>query len=130
MPATVDWFMTRWHFYLLALGVCLILYTIREWVEWRAQHWPVVQGTVEWTEVKDGVGWFLSVWNDPIPEIRYSYSVNGKYYTGTCQLYWRNGGALDSSPKGSPILVHYSRSNPSRSSLDLHQIRARGADRL
>jgi len=112
MPATVDWFINRWHFYLLAVGIGVILYAINEWRERRAQYWPAVQGTVEWTEVRDGSGWFVSRWNDPIPEIRYSYSVEGKHYTGTCQLDWRSGKALDSFPKDSPILVHYSRSNP------------------
>ncbi len=56
-----------------------------------------------------------------IPEVCYSCSVNGEYYSGSHEILRVN---FDRYPKGSPILVHYKASDPSVSFLDLGDMRA------
>jgi hypothetical protein len=93
-------------------------WALRSWSERQAQSWPVVQGTVEWSWVR-AEGWRE---DQPVPEVCYSYSVNGEYYAGT---YGTSEANFDLFPKGSPILVHYNPAKHSRSFLDREEIRTR-----
>ena len=77
----------------------------------------MVQGVVEWTQVR-----FSDDRHERrIPEVCYSYSVNGEYYSGAHEIFECD---FDKYPKGSQILVHYKQSDPSVSFLDLQDMRA------
>jgi Protein of unknown function (DUF3592) len=105
-----------WWFLALVAGVGLE-WAVREWRERRAQSWPTVQGTVEWTWVRvEGSGRHQR----SIPEVCYSYTVNGEYYSGTHECF-----DLSRFPKGLCVQVHYKPSDPSVSFLDREEMRAR-----
>ncbi|MGZ4859932.1 MAG: DUF3592 domain-containing protein [Candidatus Angelobacter sp.] len=73
---------------------------------------------VEWTWVRaEGLRK-----DHKVPEVCYSYSVNGESYSGT---YGTREATFDLFPKGSRILVHYSPAKPSISFLDREELRMR-----
>jgi Protein of unknown function (DUF3592) len=104
--------------YLCAIVGGLAWLVFRAWRERQAQSWPVVKGTVEWTWVRvEGNGQY----EERIPEVCYSYSVNGEYYSGSHRIF---EASFDKYPKGSPILVHYKSSDPAVSFPDLQDMQA------
>jgi Protein of unknown function (DUF3592) len=107
-----------WQVVLLALLIGAAWRAFDVWRERRAQSWPVVQGTVEWTQVRvDDSGRY----EKRIPEVCYSYIVNGEFYSGSHEIFECN---FDKYPKGSRILVHYKPFDPSISFLDLQDMDA------
>ena len=113
-------FPIHWLIWLIVGGVAASRWAIYKLGERQAQSWPVVQGTVEWTWVRtEGLRD-----DHMIPEVCYSYCVNGEFYSGT---YGTSEANFDLFPKESCILVHYNPAKPSSSFLDREEIRAREA---
>lgn len=112
------WSASRWQVFLVALAASIVWLLFGKWRERQAQSWPVVQGTIEWTQVRvEGIG------RDErrIPEVCYSYTVNDEYYSGSHEIFEAD---FHHYPKGSRILVHYKGSDPSVSFLDLRDMQA------
>lgn len=108
----------HWYIWLAVGIVAAVRWAIYKWRESRAQTWPVTQGTVEWSWVRsEGLRD-----DQPLPEVCYSYSVNGEFFSGTYPTSENN---FDLFPKGSRLLIHYNPENPSKSFVDREEIRMR-----
>jgi hypothetical protein len=95
-------------------------WVLREIHSRTAQSWPTVPGVVESAEVrKEGAGSYQSY----APEVSYSYTVGGEYYTGFHIV--NSEKRLRAFPKGSRVLVHYRNSDPTKSFLDREDLRSR-----
>ena len=108
--------------YAYALVLCLIAWIRREMRERAGQSWPVVNGTLE-SALQSAMHGQRCV------EVRYSYSVEGDYYSG---LFFRfvlseseGDQVIERLPRLSQLLVHYKPTAPDTSVLDLHQIQSR-----
>jgi hypothetical protein len=108
-----------WLVVLFAVAAFAAYSAFKAWRERSAQSWPIVQGTVEWTQVR--IEQTDPRHEERIPEVCYSYIVNGEYYSGSHEI---SQVELRKYPKGSLVLVHYKPSNPSVSFLDRHNMRA------
>ena len=85
-----------------------------------AQAWPVVDGTVEFNTVRtEGFGRS----EHDIPEVNYSYRVEGEYYSGAHVV--SSEVEFAAFPKQSRVVVHYKPSNPAVSFLDRDDLRSR-----
>ena len=106
--------------FLFAAGIFVIIWAIRELRTRKAQAWPMVDGHVESAEVREeGMGED----HREIPEISYSYRIDGEYYGGYHQL--SRATDLELFPKGSRVVVHFKSSDPSKSFLDREDLRRR-----
>ncbi len=106
--------------YGVALAIGAAVWLVREARSRAAQSWPIADGTVEFTMVREegfGEG------HRYIPEVHYSYKVEGEFYSGAHVV---DGDAdFDAFPKGSRVIVHYKRSNPAVSFLDREDLRSK-----
>ena len=68
---------------------------------------------------QDGAGSYQSY----VPEVSYSYNVDGEYYIGFHVV--NSGKGLAAFPKGSRVVVHYKTSDPAKSFLDREDLRSR-----
>ncbi len=104
----------------IAAAWVLCLWAIRQGRARRAQSWPTTEGTVESAQIRvEGVG------DDrrEIPEVSYSYCVEGEYYAGYHVV--RGARQLEAYSPGSRVLVHYKRIEPAESFLDRQDLRNR-----
>lgn len=110
-------------FYAVALAVSGIGWAIREVRARSAQSWPMVDGIVEFAHVRleGGAGHE----SREIPEVAYSYHVDGEYYGGYHPMTSERD--LADFPKGSRVIVHYKPSDPSTSFLDREDVSSRKA---
>ena len=108
-------------FYAAAFAVSGIGWAIREVRARSAQSWPTVDGIVEFTHVRVEGG--AGRESREIPEVGYSYRVEGEYYGGYHPVTSERD--LSDYPKGSRVVVHYKHSDPSTSFLDREDLRSR-----
>jgi hypothetical protein len=110
----------RGIFYLAAAALGVISWVIQQFRRRKAQAWPIADGTVEWARARvEGNGRYEHV----IPEVTYSYSVQGEFYSGVHEVV-QESDLLD-FPKGLRVLVHYKPTDPATSFLDTEQLRVR-----
>lgn len=110
-------------FYAAAFAVSGIGWAIREVRARSAQSWPTVDGIVEFTHVR--VEGRAGSESREIPEVAYSYHVEGEYYGGYHRV--TSEPDLADFPKGSRVVVHYKQSDPSTSFLDREDLGSRKA---
>jgi hypothetical protein len=111
-------FIPHWYIWIGTAAVAGVRWLIYKWREGNAQSWPVTQGTVEWTWTRaEGLQE-----DRLVPEVCYSYSVNGEFFSGTYETREKN---FDLFPKGSRILIHYKPGDPSVSYIDREEVRGR-----
>ena len=109
-------------FWVVLVLISLFTVIVRNMRERAGQSWPVVNGTVESAE--------LAVTDGRVrAEVRYSYSVDGEYYSG---LFFRIPNStkkgekiLAQFPKGLHVLVHHKPGAPDVSVLDREEIKNR-----
>lgn len=107
-----------WYMWLAAAVLGGMRWAFNRWREGHAQSWPVTKGTIEWTWVRqEGVRE-----NQAVPEVCYSYSVNGEFFSGTYETGEEN---FELFPKGTPIMIHYNPEKPSVSFVDREDMRLR-----
>lgn len=109
-------------FWAIILLVSAVTWIFRELRERAGQSWPIANGTVESAELTVVDGRMRA-------EVRYSYSVDGEYYSG---LFFRIPSTekrgekiLLQFPKGSRVFVHVKPSDPEISVLDREEIKAK-----
>ena len=97
--------------FLVFLSGVLIEAMLRRRRESRAKEWPVTQGAIEDTKGRAGMGRM-----DPAAIIRYSYSVEGRQYSGHYQRTFLSedevGVFLARFPQGTRLLVHFNPAAP------------------
>ncbi|HYH01430.1 MAG TPA: DUF3592 domain-containing protein [Terriglobales bacterium] len=104
------------------LVLFLVTWVMRVRRERAGQSWPTTTGIIEWTGVIDEDRQMRA-------EVRYSYNVNGEYYSGLHFRFVTRERAgeriIASFPKEMRILVHYKPDDPSIAVLDTEEIKAR-----
>ena len=106
---------------LIVLAISKTARLIRERRSRAAQSWPMVEGTVESTMVREGE---FGQDQGLVAEVQYSYSVGGAFYSGAHEV--KSEREFESFPKLSRVVVHYKPSDPSVSFLDREDVRLRG----
>ncbi len=102
------------------LVLVLIQRLLSDWRSRAAQSWPVADGTVESTAVRNDP---LDNNEGPVYEVNYSYKAYGEYYAGAHQVETTT--EFELFPVRSRVVVHYDPKDPSKSFLDREDLRSR-----
>jgi len=113
------------NYYALIIGGFIIVGLAITAFGWRGfqkgkanQQWPSITGQISSTTL-------TSAENDLLPDIRFSYTVDGKHYEGrvefppgTMPMPGFASAQLEKYPAGSPVTVHYNPQQPEQATLE------------